>query len=125
MRRIKRLFAAGLIFIALLSVGIVGTLVLRSTVDEVEKRIAEIQKTALEGGSTSAEAFFDFWEERRELTSVFVNHERVDEIGRLAAEMVSAELADDRERLFEAANEILYIVRGIAEDERLSLYSLL
>ena len=57
--------------------------------------------------------------------SIFVNHEVIDEIGKVAAKMVSAERAKNSDDLFEAANEILYIIRGIREDEKFSLYTLL
>ena len=57
--------------------------------------------------------------------AIFVNHEKIDEIGNLAAKMVSAEKSKNTAELFESANEILFIIRSIAEDERFSLYTLL
>ena len=39
--------------------------------------------------------------------------------------MVSAERREDANELFEAANEILFIIRGLREDEQFNLYTLL
>ena len=121
----KRLIAAAIIFILIVLTGIFGIFTIKSTGADVEKRISEIQKTALTNSGKRAEEFFYFWEDKRELMAVFVNHEAIDEIGRLAAKMVSAERSGDKEILFENANEILFIIRGIEEDESFSFFTLL
>ena len=121
----KRLIAAAIIFLSIILTGVLGIFTIKSTGAEVEKRIAEIQKTALTDTDKKAESFFYFWEGKRELMAVFVNHEAIDEIGRLAAKMVSAERSGDKTVLFESANEILFIIRGIEEDESFSLYTML
>ena len=121
----KRLIAAAIIFAAIVLTGIGGILTIKSTGADVEKRITQIQNTALTDTDKRAEEFFYFWEGKRELMAVFVNHEAIDEIGRLAAKMVSAERSGDKAVLFESANEILFIIRGIEEDESFSLYTML
>lgn len=121
----KRLIAAAIIFAAIVLTGIGGILTIKSTGADVEKRITQIQNTALTDTDKRAEEFFYFWEDKRELIAVFVNHEAIDEIGRLAAKMVSAERSGDKAVLFESANEILFIIRGIEEDESFSLYTML
>ncbi|MBQ5764707.1 MAG: DUF4363 family protein [Clostridia bacterium] len=121
----KRLIAAAIIFAAIVLTGIGGILTIKSTGADVEKRITQIQNTALTDTDKRAEEFFYFWEDKRELMAVFVNHEAIDEIGRLAAKMVSAERSGDKAVLFESANEILFIIRGIEEDESFSLYTML
>ena len=121
----KRLIAAAIIFAAIVLTGIGGILTIKSTGADVEKRITQIQNTALTDTDKRAEEFFYFWEDKRELMAVFVNHEAIDEIGRLAAKMVSAERSGDKAVLFESANEILFIIRGIEEDESFSLFTLL
>lgn len=121
----KRLIAAGIIVVLLFLTGFVGIGIINSTAREVEKRIEKIQQTAFSDTGKKAEDFFYYWEGKRETMAVFVNHEQIDEIGRLAAKMVSAERAENRSDLFESANEILFIIRGLKEDEQLSLYTLL
>ena len=121
----KRLIAAGIIFVLIVITGWLGVWTIRSTTDEVEGRIEQIQNTAFEDTDGKAEEFYYFWQSRREILAVFVNHSQVDEIGRLAADMVSAERSGDGKSLFESANEILFIVRGIAEDESFSMFTLL
>lgn len=121
----KRLIAAAIIFILIVLTGVFGIFTIKSTGAEVEKRISEIQKTALTNSGKRAEEFFYFWEGKREVMAVFVNHAAIDEIGRLAAKMVSAERSGDKQILFENANEILFIIRGIEEDESFSLFTML
>lgn len=121
----KRLIAAGVILVLVLITSTMGIFMINSTAIEVEKRIEQIQSTAFSDSGKRAENFFYFWEQKRELMAVFVNHNEIDEIGRLAAKMVSAERAKNSTDLFEAANEILFIVRGLKEDEQFSLYTLL
>ena len=91
----------------------------------MEKKIEQIQKLSFDDTEKRAEEFFYFWEEKRELMAIFVNHEKIDEIGNLAAKMVSAERSGSSTDLFESANEILFIIRGLSEDEKISLYTLL
>ena len=100
----KRLIAAAIIFLSIILTGILGIFTIKSTGAEVEKRIAEIQKIALTDTGKKAENFFYFWECKRELMAVFVNHEAIDEIGRLAAKMVSAERSGDKTVLFESGD---------------------
>jgi len=121
----KRLIAAGIIAILVFVISFVGIGIISSTSEVVEEKIKKIQQDAFSDTNKKAEEFFYFWESKRELLAVFVNHEAIDEIGRLAAKMVSAERAENSTDLFESANEILFIVRGLSEDERFSLYTLL
>ena len=121
----KRLIAAAIIVCFVIAISTVGICIINSVVAEVEKRIEKIQQTAFKGTGKMAEEFFYFWEQKRELMAVFVNHEDIDEIGTLAARMVSAERGESAIDLFESANEILFIVRGLKEDEQFSLYTLL
>lgn len=121
----KRIIAAAVILLFVVGVSICGGFIINKNADEIEKQISEIQKTAFTDTNGKAEEFFCFWEEKREIMSIFVNHEVIDEIGKVAAKMVSAERAKNSDDLFEAANEILYIIRGIREDEKFSLYTLL
>ena len=121
----RRIIAAAVIHLFVVGVSICGGFIINKNADEIEKQISEIQKTAFTDTNGKAEEFFCFWEEKREIMSIFVNHEVIDEIGKVAAKMVSAERAKNSDDLFEAANEILYIIRGIREDEKISLYTLL
>lgn len=121
----KRLIAAAIIAVLVFLVSFTGITVINSTADMVEQKIKEIQKHTFDDTQKRAEDFFYFWEGKRELMAVFVNHEKIDEIGNLAAKMVSAERSKNSTDLFESANEILFIIRGLSEDERFSLYTLL
>lgn len=121
----KRLIIAAVIAVLVFTVSYVGMLIINSTANEVEKRIEKIQKHSFDDTQKGAEDFFYFWEDKKELMAVFVNHEKIDEIGTLAAKMVSAERSENSTDLFESANEILFIIRGIAEDEKFSLFTLL
>lgn len=121
----KRLIAAAIIAVLVFAISSVGITVINSTAKKSEEKIEQIQEFAFSDTKKMAEDFFYFWEEKRELMAIFVNHEKIDEIGNLAAKMVSAEKSKNTAELFESANEILFIIRSIAEDERFSLYTLL
>lgn len=121
----KRLIAAGIIAALIFAVSFTGSTVINSAVETAEQKIEQIQKLDEIKSSKKGEDFYYFWEQKRELLAVFVNHEKIDEIGRLSAKMVSAERREDANELFEAANEILFIIRGLREDEQFSLYTLL
>lgn len=121
----KRLIAAGIIAALLFAVSFTGGTVISSAVEQAEEKIEQIQRLENPKNSKKGEDFYYFWEQRRKLLAVFVNHGKIDEIGRLAAKMVSAERREDANELFEAANEILFIIRGLREDEQFNLYTLL
>lgn len=121
----KRLIAAVIIATLLFAISLMGNITINSTTREVEKKIESIQKHSFDDTEKRAEEFFYFWDKKREIMAIFVNHEKIDEIGNLAARMVSAERSENFTDLFESANEILFIIRGIAEDEQFGLYTLL
>ena len=121
----KRLIAAVIIAVFIFALRFTGNVVINSTSCEVEKKIEHILMLSFDDTEKRAEEFFYFWEEKRELMAIFVNHEKIDEIGNLAAKMVSAERSGSSTDLFESANEILFIIRGLSDDEKISLYTLL
>ena len=121
----KRLIAAVIIATLVFAISFTGITIINSTAQEVEQKIEQIQKHSFKDTGKKAEDFFYYWEGKRELLAVFVNHEKIDEIGNLAAKMVSAERSENATDLFESANEILFIIRSLSEDERFSLYTLL
>ncbi len=121
----KRLIAAAIISVMITLTAFLGISIIRNEGENVEKQIKEIQKTAFTDTQGKAEKFFYYWEGKRELLAVFINHKTIDEIGRTAAKMVSAERAKNSLDIFESANEILFIIRGIEEDEIFSLFTLL
>ena len=121
----KRLIAAGIISVMITLTAFLGISIIRNEGKNVEKQIKEIQKTAFTNTGGKAEEFFYYWESKREMLAVFINHQVIDEIGRTAAKMVSAERAKNSLDIFESANEILFIIRGIEEDEVFSLFTLL
>ena len=121
----RRLIAAGIIAALLFAVCFAGATVISAAVEQAEQKIEQIQKLENPSSSKKGEDFYYFWEKKRKLMAIFVNHEKIDEIGRLAAQMVSAERRENLDELFEAANEILFIIRGLKEDEQFSLYTLL
>lgn len=121
----RRLIAAAIIVFAIAGVTLWGNMIITENCAIVEEKIKEIQSTSVEEESKKSLEFYNFWESKRELLSVFVNHNQVDEIGKIAAQMVSAEESKNQTDMFEAANEILYIMRGIKENEQFSLFAIL
>lgn len=121
----RRLIAAAIIVFAIVGVTLWGNMIITENCAIVEEKIKEIQSTSVEEESKKSLEFYNFWESKRELLSVFVNHNQVDEIGKIAAQMVSAEESKNQTDMFEAANEILYIMRGIKENEQFSLFAIL
>lgn len=120
----RRLIAAGVILALILAVSISGITVIRQNYTEVKRHM----ETIIADPSSDrhrAEDFMTFWDSRRELLALFINHEEIDEIGRVAARMVSAERTRNTTDLLEAADEILFIMRGIEEDERFSWFTFL
>lgn len=120
----KRLIAAGIILVLIATISITGITVIRKNSIEVERRMNEILDfPATE--NKKAEEFVKYWESKREILAVFVNHEEIDEIGRIASLMASAERTGNKTDMLEAADEILFIMNGIEEDEKFSWFTVL
>ncbi len=120
----RRLIAAAIILVLIITVSITGITIIKKNGIEVERRIAEIQATPL-SSDKKAKQFMQFWNKQRETLALFVNHDEIDEIGRVAARMESAERAGNKADVLEAADEILFIMQGIKEDEQISWYTFL
>ena len=121
----KRLIAAGIILALVLTVSFFGIGSVRRCGKEVEQRIGQIRAHAAEGTNGAAADFTAYWENAKDSLSVFVNHADISEIGRAAAQMAAAEQSGSIPDLLEAADQILFIMNGIKEDERFSLFSFL
>ena len=120
----RRLIAAGIILALILIVSITGITIIRQNYQAVESRMERIVADPT-AEKQQAEEFMVFWNDHRELLALFINHEEIDEIGRVAARMVSAERTRNTTDILEAADEILFIMHGIAEDERFSWFTFL
>lgn len=120
----RRLIAAVIILILIITVSVTGITNIKKNGEQVEKRIAEIRANPL-SADKKAKQFMEFWNKQRETLALFVNHDEIDEIGRVAARMESAERAGNKADVLEAADEILFIMQGIKEDESLSWYTFL
>ncbi len=120
----KRLLAAGVILVAVLALSCTGIGLIQNIGGQVETAMQDILKNP-DPTLNKAAQFSHFWEKKREQVAIFVNHETVDEIGRVAARMMAAERMDNAADLAQAANEILFIMRGIKGDETFSLFTVL
>lgn len=120
----KRLIAAGIILVLITTISITGITVIRKNSAEVERRMKEIHEMPV-AENKKAEEFVKYWESKRELLAIFVNHKEIDEIGRIAALMASAERTGNKTDMLEAADEISFIMHGIEEDEQFSWFTIL
>ena len=120
----KRLIAAVVILISIITLSIVGIKTINKNGSEVEKRITAMHNDPVTT-KNYAKNFVAFWESKRELLAVFVNHNEIDDIGRVAARMASAEKTNNINDMLEAADEIMFIMNGIKEDEHFSWFTIL
>lgn len=120
----KRLIAAGIILVLIITLSTTGITIINRCATEVEKRITEIHNNPVTNKGY-AKNFVAFWESKREILAIFVNHNEIDDIGRVAARMASAEKTNNINDMLEAADEIVFIIKGIKEDEHLSWFTVL
>ena len=90
------------------------------TEKEVLKRCEEI---LLAPDSEKIESFEKYWSKKSLPLSFFVNRENIEEIGNLSAKMRSAGKNEDKEEIFESAEQIKFVISHVAEAESLSLLS--
>ncbi len=121
----KRLIAAGIVLAFVLGVSVTGNIFINKYGSEAKEKIETVLSADEKSVLKKAEAFVSYWQEIRETLSIFVNHEDINEIGRVAAGMHSAAKSGDKDGIISAADEILFMLGRIEEDESLSLYSLL
>lgn len=120
----KRLIAAVIILVLIVTLSTTGITIINRCTKEVEKRITEIHNNPVTTNNYARD-FVAFWESKREILAIFVNHNKLDDIGRVAARMASAEKTNNINDMLEAADEIVFIIKGLKEDEDLSWFTVL
>lgn len=116
----KRLIAAGIIFVFVVLISFFGGRLVFKTEKEVTLKISEIIK---EQNNRNIYEFKEYWDKQSIALSFFVNRENIDEIGKNAAKMAAAAQNNDKEEILSAAEEIKYIIGYITKQEKLQLLS--
>ncbi len=121
----KRLIAAGVILAMILAVSITGNALIHKYGSEARCLIEDVL-TADDGDAPQlAEEFVEYWGSVREILAIFVNHGVINDIGRVASGLHSAAKLGNRDEIIAAADEILFMINRIEEDERLSMFSVM
>lgn len=117
----KRLIAAGVIFLAVIVITFSG----RYVVADCQKWVTEKTDSIIENPTLKAtKEFKEIWDKKSVVLSALVNREGIEAIGEHAAKMYSAAEDKNKEEARASAREIQYIMETIARNERFSLQSL-
>ena len=123
----KRLIAAGVLIIFVVSTYLTGYFYIKNTCDTANallKDCIEIYKTDKDA-TKSAKKLNDFWSKNEPLLSVFANHSSIDEIELAISSLENYSDSPDNKIFYEYSSTVETLIHQLMEDTKPSMHSIL
>ncbi len=122
----KRLIIAGVLFILVITVYISSVIYITNSCDKayelLDKSISVYNKN--DTAKSEAKALRDYWDKKEKLLSVFVNHDRIDDIEK-AISLLNVYAKKEKDPLFyEHADNVKILLHQIIEDTKITMHSI-
>ncbi len=121
----KRLIIAGVILLCIAGLNALAMVTVNESTEKALKMVKNVETATADNRPEQAKRLKDFWQDTSEKLSVFVNHNDVDEIGRITEKMIVAAETNNESDLKCFAGEIKYILENINEEEKLTVFSIM
>lgn len=121
----KRLIIAGVILLCIAGLNALAMVTVNKSTEKALKMVKNVETAVADNRPAQAKRLRDFWQDTSEKLSVFVNHNDVDEIGRITEKMIVAAETNNESDLKCFAGEIKYILENINEEEKLTVFSIM
>lgn len=122
----KRLIIAGVLFILVITVYISSVIYITNSCDKayelLDKSISSYNKN--DTAKSEAKELRDYWDKKEKLLSVFVNHDRIDDIEK-AISLLNVYAKKEKDPLFyEHADTVKILLHQIIEDTKITMHSI-
>ncbi len=122
----KRLIIAGVIFILVVATYLTSLFYITDSCEKAKKlldnsvSVYKQEKTAVK----EAKEFEDYWDKREKTLSVFVNHDRIDDIEKAISLLNIYAKEKDNILFYEYADTVEVLIHQIMEDTKITTHSI-
>lgn len=122
----KRLVPAAILFVLVITAYITSLLFITNSCDKT-KELLETTITAYNTNKTAkkeAKAVEKYWSKKEPLLSVFVNHDRIDDIETAISSLNVYAKMPDNDLFYEYADNVKILIHQIMEDTKFTMHSI-
>lgn len=122
----KRLIPAAILFVLVIVAYITSLLYITNSCDKT-KALLDVSVTAYKENKTAkkeAKEIENFWNKKEPLLSVFVNHDRIDDIETAISLLNVYAKMPDNDLFYEYADNVKILIHQIMEDTKFTMHSI-
>lgn len=122
----KRLIIAGVLLILVVATYVTSLFYITNSCDKAKSMVEQSTKAYSQNKTAENEAksLEDYWNKREPLLSVFVNHDRIDDIETAISLMNVYAKIPNNELFFEYADNVKILIHQIIEDTKFTMHSI-
>ena len=122
----KRLIIAGVLFVSVIAIYLISVFYITNSCDKARQLLNNSVSVYTEKATAVSEAkkLEDYWDKKEKILSVFVNHERIDDIEQ-AISLLNVYAKSEKDPLFyEYADTVKILIHQILEDTKITIHSI-
>jgi hypothetical protein len=122
----KRLIIAGVLFVSVIIIYLISVFYITNSCDKARQLLNDSVTIYTKNSTavTEAKKLEDYWDKKEKLLSVFVNHNRIDDIEQ-AISLLNVYAKNEKDPLFyEYADTVKVLIHQILEDTKITIHSI-
>ncbi len=122
----KRLIPASIIFLIVIATYLTSLYYITDSCDKAQTLLDNSVKAYVQNktAETEAKKMRDFWDKREKTLSVFVNHDRIDDIEKAISSLSVYAKYPNNELFYEYADTVKILLHQIMEDTKITTHSI-
>ena len=122
----KRLIIAGVIFILVIATYLTSLFYITKSCDKAKNLLKNTVAVYMQEKTAEKQAkeFEEYWDKREKTLSVFVNHDRIDDIERAISLLNIYAKEKDNILFYEYADTVEVLIHQIMEDTKITMHSI-
>ena len=122
----KRLIIAGVLFVSVIGIYLISVFYITNSCNEARQLLNNSVTIYTEKSTAESEAkkLKDYWDKKEKLLSVFVNHNRIDDIEQAISLLNVYAKSKDNELFYEYADTVKIQLHQIMEDTKITMHSI-
>ncbi len=122
----KRLIIAGVLFVSVIGIYLISVFYITNSCNEARQLLNNSVTIYTEKSTAESEAkkLKDYWDKKEKLLSVFVNHNRIDDIEQAISLLNVYAKSKDNELFYEYSDTVKVLIHQILEDTKITMHSI-
>lgn len=122
----KRLIPASIIFVIVIVTYLLSLYYITKTCDKAKELLeTSVQTYTLEKTAPKeTKALSEYWNNKEKILSIFVNHDRIDDIEKAISSLIVYAKSPNNELYYEYADTVKILIHQIMEDTKITMHSI-